>query len=140
MATATETIGHVVQISGPAVDCQFPEGQIPEVHTAIRIVSDGFDVPTPIDVVWSNISSATDNTGALAVKSSRRMREPVTVTSSRPWSCAKAGVVGPTASADARMMPPEAEARLDLMRWRCLRRLAAASACTVSSTADDDAL
>ena len=55
MATATETgtgtIGHVVQISGPAVDCQFPEGQIPEVHTAIRIISEGFDVPTPIDVV-----------------------------------------------------------------------------------------
>src|SRR5579862_6587395 len=55
MATATETgtgtIGTVVQISGPAVDCQFPEGQIPEVHTAIRIVSEGFDVPSPIDVV-----------------------------------------------------------------------------------------
>ena len=51
MATATEVIGHVVQISGPAVDCQFPEGQIPEVHTAIRITSEGFDVPDPIDVV-----------------------------------------------------------------------------------------
>src|SRR3954451_14812471 len=50
-ATPTETIGHVVQVSGPAVDCQFPEGQIPEVHTAIRIISEGFDVPTPIDVV-----------------------------------------------------------------------------------------
>src|ERR1700683_1094369 len=55
MATALETlkevVGTVVQISGPAVDCQFPEGQIPEVHTAIRIVSEGFDVPTPVDVV-----------------------------------------------------------------------------------------
>src|SRR5271170_2822483 len=51
MATATQVIGHVVQISGPAVDCQFPEGQIPEVHTAIRIISEGFDVPSPIDVV-----------------------------------------------------------------------------------------
>src|SRR5580693_1431713 len=51
MATATDVIGHVVQISGPAVDCQFPEGQIPEVYTAIRIVSEGFDVPTPVDVV-----------------------------------------------------------------------------------------
>src|SRR3984885_15284495 len=50
-ATATDVIGHVVQISGPAVDCQFEEGQIPEVHTAIRIVSEGFDVPEPIDVV-----------------------------------------------------------------------------------------
>jgi F-type H+-transporting ATPase subunit beta len=55
MATATETgalvEGTVVQISGPAVDCQFPEGQIPEVHTAIRITSEGYDVPEPIDIV-----------------------------------------------------------------------------------------
>ena len=51
MATATETIGHVVQIAGPAVDCQFPEGEIPEVHTAIRITSEGYDVPEPIDIV-----------------------------------------------------------------------------------------
>src|SRR6202161_1111446 len=50
-ATATDVIGHVVQISGPAVDCQFPEGEIPEVHYAIRIVSDGFDVPDPIDII-----------------------------------------------------------------------------------------
>src|ERR1700677_262540 len=51
MATATETIGSVVQVAGPAVDCQFPEGQIPEVYTAIRIVSEGFDVPEPIDII-----------------------------------------------------------------------------------------
>jgi F-type H+-transporting ATPase subunit beta len=51
MATATETVGTVVQISGPAVDCQFPEGQIPEVHTAIRITSEGYDVPDPIDII-----------------------------------------------------------------------------------------
>src|ERR1041385_3072518 len=51
MATATETIGHVVQVAGPAVDCQFPEGLIPEVHTAIRITSEGFDVPSPIDII-----------------------------------------------------------------------------------------
>src|ERR1700728_4794151 len=51
VSNTAQVIGHVVQISGPAVDCQFPEGQIPEVHTAIRIVSEGFDVPSPIDVV-----------------------------------------------------------------------------------------
>ena len=44
-------IGKVVQVSGPAVDCQFPEGQIPLVYTAIRITSEGFDVPAPIDIV-----------------------------------------------------------------------------------------
>src|SRR5260370_41381445 len=46
-----KVIGKVVQIAGPAVDCEFPEGQIPEVHTAIRITSDGFNVPTPIDII-----------------------------------------------------------------------------------------
>jgi len=51
MATATSVIGKVVQVAGPAVDCEFPEGQIPEVHTAIRITSEGFNVPDPIDII-----------------------------------------------------------------------------------------
>jgi len=41
----------VVQVSGPAVDCEYPEGEIPVIHTAIRIISEGFDVPTPIDII-----------------------------------------------------------------------------------------
>src|SRR5437870_979145 len=44
-------VGKVVQVAGPAVDCEFPEGQIPLVHTAIRITSEGFDVPDPIDII-----------------------------------------------------------------------------------------
>src|ERR1700681_5111728 len=48
---STGVIGKVVQISGPAVDCEFPEGQIPLVYTAIRVISEGFDVPTPIDII-----------------------------------------------------------------------------------------
>ncbi len=56
MATATTTtgagvIGRVIQIAGPAVDIQFPEGQIPLIYTAIRITSEGFNVPTPLDVI-----------------------------------------------------------------------------------------
>jgi F-type H+-transporting ATPase subunit beta len=51
MATATPVIGKVVQVAGPAVDCEFPEGLIPEVYTAIRITSEGFDVPAPIDII-----------------------------------------------------------------------------------------
>jgi F-type H+-transporting ATPase subunit beta len=51
VAAPTQVIGKVVQVAGPAVDCQFPEGQIPEVFTAIRITSEGFDVPTPIDII-----------------------------------------------------------------------------------------
>src|SRR5450432_3734451 len=49
--TPTITIGKVVQVTGPAVDIEFPEGQIPEVHTAIRITSEGYDVPNPIDII-----------------------------------------------------------------------------------------
>jgi F-type H+-transporting ATPase subunit beta len=44
-------IGKVVQVAGPAVDCEFPEGQIPELQTAIRITSEGFEVPQPIDII-----------------------------------------------------------------------------------------
>jgi F-type H+-transporting ATPase subunit beta len=50
-ATNADVVGTVVQIAGPAIDCQFPDGQIPEVHYAIRITSEGFDVPQPIDIV-----------------------------------------------------------------------------------------
>ncbi|HME08899.1 MAG TPA: F0F1 ATP synthase subunit beta [Bryobacteraceae bacterium] len=55
MATTTTTpktvLGHVIQIAGPAVDIQFEESQIPMINTAIHITSEGFDAPTPIDVV-----------------------------------------------------------------------------------------
>ncbi len=49
--TSAVVLGKVVQVSGPAVDCEFPEGQIPLVYTAIRITSEGFDVPEPIDII-----------------------------------------------------------------------------------------
>jgi F-type H+/Na+-transporting ATPase subunit beta len=42
--------GKVIQVAGPAVDIQFPEGQIPIINTAIRITSEGFNVPEPIDL------------------------------------------------------------------------------------------
>jgi F-type H+-transporting ATPase subunit beta len=38
-------------VAGPAVDCQFPEGHIPAVYTAIRVISEGFDVPQPINII-----------------------------------------------------------------------------------------
>jgi F-type H+-transporting ATPase subunit beta len=46
-----ENIGKVVQIAGPAVDVQFGEGALPPIYQAIRVVSEGFTVPTPIDVI-----------------------------------------------------------------------------------------
>ena len=52
MATSNElVVGKVVQVAGPAVDCEFPEGRIPVIYTAIRITSEGFDTPQPIDIV-----------------------------------------------------------------------------------------
>src|ERR1700732_1552369 len=46
-----ERIGRVIQISGPAVDVQFVEASMPPIYEALRIVSDGFTVPFPINVV-----------------------------------------------------------------------------------------
>src|SRR5881409_3841363 len=46
-----ENIGHVVQVSGPAVDVQFSPASIPPIYEALRVVSDGFKVPMPINVV-----------------------------------------------------------------------------------------
>src|SRR6478609_10345192 len=51
MQTSSKVIGKVVQVSGPAVDCEFEEGQIPPIHTAIRITSEGFNVPDPINII-----------------------------------------------------------------------------------------
>jgi F-type H+/Na+-transporting ATPase subunit beta len=46
-----ENIGRVIQIAGPAVDVQYAESHLPPIYQAIRVTSDGFKVPTPIDVI-----------------------------------------------------------------------------------------
>ncbi len=46
-----ENIGKVIQISGPAVDVQFEEATMPPIYQALRVTSEGFDVPLPINVV-----------------------------------------------------------------------------------------
>ncbi len=46
-----ENIGHVIQIAGPAVDVQFAEGSLPPIYQALRVTSEGFNVPVPIKVV-----------------------------------------------------------------------------------------
>src|SRR5436305_67292 len=46
-----ENIRHVIQITGPAVDVQFTEAAMPPIYQALRVVSDGFNVPAPINVV-----------------------------------------------------------------------------------------
>src|SRR5271167_2617902 len=46
-----KNIGKVIQISGPAVDVQFEEVHMPPIYQALRVTSEGFTVPTPIDVI-----------------------------------------------------------------------------------------
>ena len=46
-----DNIGRIVQISGPAVDVQFEEATMPPIYQALRVTSEGFTVPQPINVV-----------------------------------------------------------------------------------------
>jgi len=48
---ATENVGKVVQIAGPAVDVEFTDADLPPIYQALRVTSAGFTVPEPIDVV-----------------------------------------------------------------------------------------
>ncbi len=50
-STENRNIGHVVQVSGPAVDVQFDEATMPSIFQALKVTSEGFDVPTPISVI-----------------------------------------------------------------------------------------
>jgi F-type H+/Na+-transporting ATPase subunit beta len=43
--------GTVVQVIGPVVDVKFEGGALPEIYTALRITSEGFDVETPMRIV-----------------------------------------------------------------------------------------
>jgi F-type H+/Na+-transporting ATPase subunit beta len=46
-----KNIGKVIQVSGPAVDVQFEEVNMPPIYQALRVTSEGFTVPTPINVI-----------------------------------------------------------------------------------------
>ncbi len=46
-----ENAGKVIQVAGPAVDVQFSEANMPPIYEALRVVSEGFTVPTPISVI-----------------------------------------------------------------------------------------
>src|SRR5258705_417484 len=50
MAEKYAAVGHVVQIIGPVLDVQFEAGHLPAIYNAVRITSEGFKVPEPIDV------------------------------------------------------------------------------------------
>jgi len=54
-ATTTAAVGvaegKVIQVAGPTIEVQFAEGHIPKIFNAIRITSEGYNVPTPIDII-----------------------------------------------------------------------------------------
>jgi F-type H+/Na+-transporting ATPase subunit beta len=50
MTTQAVAEGHVVQVAGPTIEIQFPEGHIPQIFNAIHITSEGYDVPVKIDI------------------------------------------------------------------------------------------
>lgn len=43
--------GRVVQVIGPVVDVEFKDVELPEIFNAINITSEGFDTPTPLDII-----------------------------------------------------------------------------------------
>jgi F-type H+-transporting ATPase subunit beta len=51
MENTNAKIGKVVQVIGPVVDVLFKECELPQIYTAIRITGEGFDQPTPINIV-----------------------------------------------------------------------------------------
>jgi len=51
MTAENKHIGHVTEVIGPVVDIQFEEHHLPLIHNAVRITSEGFDVPEPLDIV-----------------------------------------------------------------------------------------
>jgi F-type H+-transporting ATPase subunit beta len=49
--TGSGQTGRVVQIIGPVLDVEFGNGYLPPIYTALRVTSEGFDVPSPIDII-----------------------------------------------------------------------------------------
>ncbi len=50
MAEKHAGVGHVVQVIGPVMDIQFEAGHLPAIFNAVRITSEGYSLPTPLDV------------------------------------------------------------------------------------------
>jgi F-type H+-transporting ATPase subunit beta len=44
-------VGQVVQVIGPVLDLQFEAGNLPKIYNAVRITSEGFNVPDPLDII-----------------------------------------------------------------------------------------
>src|ERR1700724_4191656 len=47
---AEQNVGRVVQVIGPVLDIQFEAGHLPAIYNAVRLPSEGFNIPQPLDV------------------------------------------------------------------------------------------
>jgi len=50
-STDGQHVGKVVQIIGPVLDVEFEGKYLPPIYQALRVVSEGFEVPDPINVI-----------------------------------------------------------------------------------------
>jgi len=46
----SEVVGKVLQVIGPTVDVQFESDHVPPIYSAVKVVSDGFETPFPINL------------------------------------------------------------------------------------------
>src|SRR6476619_4507880 len=46
-----ENVGHLVQVIGPVIDVEFEPGHLPEIYSALRVVSDGQGGAAALDVI-----------------------------------------------------------------------------------------
>jgi len=51
MAEKYAATGRLSQVIGPVVDVEFESGHLPPIYNAVRVVSEGFSVPEPIDII-----------------------------------------------------------------------------------------
>src|ERR1700756_2526263 len=51
MAEQYAAVGRVVQVIGPVMDIQYEGGHLPAIFNAVRITSEGFNIPEPLDVI-----------------------------------------------------------------------------------------
>jgi F-type H+-transporting ATPase subunit beta len=49
--TKKERIGQVVEVIGPVVDVKFKDMELPQIYNAVRITSEGFETPMPVDII-----------------------------------------------------------------------------------------
>ena len=51
MAEAAKNIGHIVQVIGPVLDIEFPDGVLPSIYNAVIVQDEGKATGVPINVV-----------------------------------------------------------------------------------------